>query len=174
MPGAIEVRRFRVGRVVAMRARSTRLRRWTAAAFAAVSVACGSTGPSGPLEEAQARLSAARKTWRSQSVGSYSFVFARGCFCTPESREPVRIFVREHRVEAVTTVATGAPRNASEFSTIDGLFDVIQEAISDGAASVRADYDSRLGFPRLVYIDFDERLADEEYSIEARDLIPIG
>ena len=82
--------------------------------------------------------------------------------------------MRNHRIESVVTVSTGAPRDASSFRTIDGLFDLIQEAISGDAALISAEYDSQRGFPGTIYIDFDERLADEEYSGEARDFVPIG
>lgn len=143
-------------------------------ALAAFGFACGPAGPSGPLGEAQARLNDARRTWRAQSVNSYSFVYARFCLCVPDALEPVRIVVRGQRVESVVTVSTGASRSPAEFRTIDGLFDMIQGAIDDGVASVVAEYDPRLGFPRTVYIDVDARLADEEVAFEARDLVPIG
>ena len=144
------------------------------AALAAFGSACGRAGPSGPLDEAQARLNDARRMWRSQSVSAYSYVYARSCFCAPDAREPVRIIVRSQRVQSVVTVSTGASRSPAEFRTIDGLFDMIQDAIDDGVASVVAEYDPRLGFPRTVYIDVDARLADEEVAFEARDLVPIG
>ena len=140
---------------------------------AILAVGCGITRPSGPLAAAQAELTEARRLWRSQGLTGYTYVLSRGCFCTPEYREPATVTVRGGRVVSAVSVATGEARDIAWFEPIDGLFDSIQEAIDDGAAQVQAEYDPARGYPILVYIDIDQRLADEEISYEAKALTPI-
>ena len=71
------------------------------------------------------------------------------------------------------SVATGQAKNLALYQTVDGLFDTIQKAIDGGAPLVQADYDPSHGYPSSVYIDLDQRLADEEISYEASGLKPI-
>ncbi len=46
--------------------------------------------------------------------------------------------------------------------TVEGLFDLIADAIARRAYSIQAAYHPDLGYPESVYIDYDERQADEE------------
>jgi hypothetical protein len=140
---------------------------------ALLAVGCGITEPSGPLAGAQADLTEARRLFRSQGLSDYSYVLTRGCFCTPEYREPTTVTIRGGRVVSAVSVSTGEPRNLDWYESIDGLFDSLQAAIDDDAARIQAEYDPARGYPISVYIDLDERLADEEISYEARALTPL-
>lgn len=140
---------------------------------ALLAAACGLTEPSGPHGEERARLADARRQWRAQGLADYTYVFSRSCFCVFEYREPVTVTVRRGNIVSVVTVASGSPREHSTYQTIEGLFDDIQQAIDEEAATIRADYDPLRGHPTSVYIDIDQRIADEEISFEARSLTPL-
>lgn len=140
---------------------------------ALLAAACGLTEPSGPHGEVKAHLLQARRQWVAQGLADYTYVFSRSCFCVFEYREPVTITVRGGNIVSVVTVANGSPRDSSTYQTIEGLFDDIQQAIDEEAATIRADYDPSRGYPTSVYIDIDQRMADEEISFEARSLAPL-
>ncbi len=140
---------------------------------ALLAAACGLTEPSGPHAEDQARLAEARQQWRAQGLADYTYVFSRSCFCVFEYREPVTITVRGGNIVSVVTVANGSPRESSTYQTIEGLFDDIQQAIDEDAATIRAEYDATRGYPKSAYIDIDQRIADEELSFEAKNLTPL-
>ena len=142
-------------------------------AFTVFSPGCGPTEPSGPHAEIQARLTNARALWRTQALNDYSYVFARSCFCAPDSREPATVTVRGGVITTVVGVTSGTQREPAQFKTIVGLFDLIQEAIDRNAATINVEFDPSRGFVTSAYIDADQRIADEEYSIEARSLVPI-
>ena len=89
-----------------------------------------------------------------------------------EGGQPVTITVRSGNIAAVASVANGSPREASTYQTVEGLFDQIQRAIDQDAASIRAEYDRTRGHPTSVYIDLDQRIADEEISFETTGLTP--
>jgi hypothetical protein len=57
--------------------------------------------------------------------------------------------------------------------SVEGWFDVIEEAI-DEAAAVEAEFDPTTGIPVSVYIDVDEMIADEEFGLAHRELTPEG
>lgn len=136
-------------------------------------VACGVTGPSDRLAGEQARLDQARARWRAQGIADYTYVFSRGCFCVTEYREPVTITVRGRSIASVVSVAGGVPRDPALYPTIEGLFDLVQNAIDEDAATIRTAYDAARGFLTSAYLDISERIADEELSVEARSLTPL-
>lgn len=109
-----------------------------------------------------------------QSVGStYAYDYQNVCFCGPDTRENVRITVRDGARVSVTSVDDGAPIPTARwpgFLTVDEIFDDIARALDTGAAAVRVTFDPTLGYPRDVYIDVDERIADEERGYAVREL----
>ncbi len=134
-------------------------------------------GESDALEKAQAELDRYRALWSSKSVEAYSFVLTPICFCPEDFVVPVTIRVKGEAVASVTFVKTGrAPEHDGfgRYVTIDQLFDVIQEAIEDGASEVAVTYDPEFGYPTEARIDYDTRMADEEYMFTATDYSPGG
>ena len=75
-------------------------------------------------------------------------------------------------------VDTGEPATAPLITipTIDALFDEIQDAINREAHLVIAEYDSQLGFPKSVSIDYIREAADDEmaFSVSAFHLLDIS
>jgi hypothetical protein len=142
---------------------------------ALAAAACGITGPT-PARHAgeQIRLDQARAQWRAQAIVDYTYVLSRGCFCVNEYREPVTITVRGRTIESVVTVAASVPRNAAEYPTIEGLFDQVQNAIDQNAATIHTEYDPARGYLVSGYFDYSERIADEEMAVAARSLTPLN
>ena len=67
----------------------------------------------------------------------------------------------------VTTVSSVAPNVGTipapeRFVPIEGLFALIQNAITQNAARIEVSYDETYGYPAELFIDYDERMADEE------------
>lgn len=134
---------------------------------------CGITEPSGPHAAEQAKLQSARRLWRSQGLSDYTYIFSRSCFCVTEYREAATVTVRGGAIVSATAVASGSARDLAWYYTVDGLFDLIQTAIDEDAATLRVEYDGTRGYVRSAYIDIDQRMADEELSFEARSLSPL-
>ncbi len=90
--------------------------------------------------------------------------FAWRCLCTTEHVQPVDLEVRDRALTAGAVAADGAALNAdrlAEYRTVEGLFDLIQAAIDDGAATIDVTYAAR-GYPAQVEIDYALRLSDDE------------
>lgn len=142
-------------------------------ALALAAAGCGITGASDPLDRERERLEQARAQWRSQGIADYRFTFRRACFCAPDVREPAVVTVRRGAIVSVESVATGSPQDPALYYTIEGLFDLLEDAIDQEAARLTADYDSALGYPRSAFIDRNEMIADEELGFQASDLQPM-
>ena len=122
------------------------------------------------LSAAQAELDRNRALWDTSRADDYSYVLAPICFCPPDVLEPVRISVLGRVVATVAYEESGkAPEHDGygRYVTIDDLFDTIQEAIDGKAADVAVTYDPEVGYPTDASLDYDTRMADEEYRFTA-------
>lgn len=128
------------------------------------------TGPSGFYE-----LDQARERWASRGWVTYSYELVRSCFCGyPAVGHRVEVVIDHGVVVEAYLVATGQPLPLStlaSFPTVEDLFDLAEDALYD-ADRFDIRYDSRLGFPRLLDIDWIEGALDDELVIHAERLFP--
>jgi hypothetical protein len=123
---------------------------------------CGILSPDGGV---RSELEENRERWEGARPTSYSVTVERLCFCGPDWRGPVRI-----RVEGATAVErvyvdSGLPVGADAapfFPTVDGLFQVILDALDRDAHEIRVSYDPGTGIPFDIWIDYEENTVDEE------------
>lgn len=116
------------------------------------------------LADPQDALDAARALWAANGSGDYNMTFSWQCFCVVDYVQRVDLEVRNGSVEDGTVTDGGAALTSeqlAEYSSVEQLFDLIQDAIDDGAAEIRTSYDAA-GYPAEVWIDFSRRIADEE------------
>lgn len=138
-------------------------------ALTAVPVAAGqgyeTTPDPGITNGAEQRaLSSARKTWKRQSVPSYTYNLSVNCFCPPTTN--VKIVVRNG------LPAKGTSKNLLARATVPRLFKTIQEAIDGKVAKLVVTYGKR-GVPRAIFIDGSERIADDEVGYIIRGFAPL-
>ena len=142
-------------------------------AFAVLALsAC--TSSSSPEE---VELEAKRTMFHEHMANSYEFTWRQSCECTQETAGPMRITVSNGAITSAAYVETSLPVPANvrqHLLTIDGIFDKIQDAIDDDAHMVTVVYDTELGFPSSVAVDYDELVADEELSLTITNLVPIA
>jgi hypothetical protein len=132
--------------------------------------AVGCDQSTAPEEDA---LRSARRRWANNGPAEYSFDLVRSCECTPEMVGPVRIRVQLGNVVAREYILNQSPvpaQYAAGFPSVEGLFDVIAAALRDDAYRVEVDYDSNNGFPRLISVDYDRAVADDEFVYTATNL----
>lgn len=113
-------------------------------------------------EEARAALAEARERWAQAGPADYTYVYRAQCFCIPSAIE--------------VTVAGGEIQSHEvlegelfgELISIDDVFAYIEDSLDQHPASIDVTYDEEFGYPRSVFVDFDEMMADEEfgYSVE--------
>jgi hypothetical protein len=116
-----------------------------------------------PIADWQAQMDQAKSAWESLAVTSYTYQYA------PQTQNldaanagPKWITV----VDGSFVSVIGVPLD-SDTPTIDDLFLRIQAAIHLPAFSVRVAYDEISGYPHDIYIDYDERIGDDEWIATA-------
>ncbi len=112
-----------------------------------------------------------RQLWDEQALSTYQYVFNGSCLCLPEYTAPVNIKVERGEWAEITTKADGTPvseKDWNRYKTIEELFDIIEEAFLQDAKEINVEYDPDLGYPTSVFIDYDERIADEERGFNVK------
>lgn len=117
--------------------------------------------------DVQQNLDDARTLWASNDFSIYEYTITYQCFCPTEELGPFTALVTEGEVTNLTEGST------KELATVQALFDMIQEAIDEGAATIEVSYDETTGHPTSVWIDIDEMMADEEHGVTVTDLVAI-
>ena len=93
---------------------------------------------------------------------SYRYALTRDVLCPPLA---CTIVVRNGRP------AAGTPASSPAQATVPRLFRLIQRAIDAKVARLSVRYGTR-GVPRSIYIDTDQRIADEESRLRGRAIHP--
>ena len=120
-----------------------------------------------------------RELWDSHSILDYSYEFKRSCFCQGEITAPVIIHVQNMSIIAVSEVSKDESVDAARwvyYLTVEELFDEIDAALDKDVYEIVVDYDSELGYPSSINIDFDKSTIDEEvgFLVELIDFNETG
>ena len=122
----------------------------------------------------QAALLQAQERWERSGVAGYGYTGAWVCFCPEEYRAATQVTVSDGKVTGVASADPGIDTipMPERFVPIEGLFALIQDAITNNAARVEVSYDETYGYPTSLFIDHDERMADEETSFAISSFTP--
>lgn len=137
---------------------------------ALVAAACSDT--TGVTEDS---LISHRALWEAAGLSTYQYDYRKQCECPPEELRPVRIEVHAglvKRVRYLDNLLTAESLLPSNYPTIDDLFDYIDEVSRTNAASLVVTYDSTLGYPTLISIDFRRDLTEDEFTLRVSNLEP--
>ena len=117
--------------------------------------ACGD-GPTAPAN----RLGEQRALWAAQVLTDYTFDVTKVCYwlCMGD----VRVTVKDGVITGVTELASEVARDPDTFRTINGLFDLVQDAYNRNAHEVHVEFDPSRGYPTQIWIDYVLMIADEE------------
>ena len=75
--------------------------------------------------------------------------------------------VSEEQIETLVYSDSGLtvkPENRRYFPTIDGLFDVVETVLKDGADDLEVRWHEDLGYPKTINIDYIQNAIDDEVS----------
>lgn len=106
-----------------------------------------------------------RALWEKARPAAYVYQVERVCFCAPDGRGPVRVHVLGTEPLQRFYTSTGAPVGEHlkpVFPSVDGLFDLLEDAVAGGAFQVQITWDPATGIPLDFWVDYDRNVADEE------------
>ena len=134
-----------------------------------------------PIPDTAADLDAAMDRWEANGFANYSMLFGRGCTCVPGELVATLHIEADSVVSFEDVVANQQPTNdsllaawnisLSSFESVEGLFGIIASAIEQSAFYIGATYHAELGFPEAVNIDYSVRVADDEITYIASDIV---
>lgn len=114
----------------------------------------------------QNELERQREIWNALSLVDYDFELGFSCYCEASLYSPALVYVRGGIVDSLRLnpyYPTPGEGIASRFRlTIPDLFDAIEDAQARNADSIYVDYDSTMGYPRLIRVDETFGVADDE------------
>jgi hypothetical protein len=124
-----------------------------------------------PVSDWQSDLDDAKSTWQSQSLDTYKYTYQRSCECTDDYTRPKLVEVVNGTIAAIDGSPVESIQRASvttDIPTLDGLLEVIQDAINQNAFQINVEYDPKYAYPTSIFIDYDEMMADEELIVTAK------
>lgn len=114
-----------------------------------------------------------REKWRKHDIASYSYRFSRYCYCPQSYVGPFRVFVVDNKVDSVFSYADSisVKDTLDEFTTIDGLFDLLDSEIDRKPADIYAEFNKEYGYPSIVRIDNIQNAIDDETGFNVDKLV---
>ena len=144
-------------------------------------LACNNADPDPMLARAQVELDSHRTLWEQTRSIDYTYEYNVLCECSDNFGQTVKVTVINGGIESVVYAESGESGKEGEppvfagsprYHTIDGLFDVIQDAITDEADQLTLSYDGEFGYPTNVAIDYNVSAIDDEYTLTANAYSP--
>jgi hypothetical protein len=108
-----------------------------------------------------------RALWASKRPSAYVYELQRICECTVDAQGPVRIRVQGTTVVERSYTASGVPVAsglAGVFPSMEGLFDLLEEAAKKDPWYMNMNWDPELGYPRDLYVDLKSNVMNDEIS----------
>ena len=116
-------------------------------------------------DQDQDALNRNQTLWKNAHLSSYSYTYKRMCFCPPEEDMVVKVQYGDVASASYSPSNTPVlPDRLDDLMTVEDFFQVIQEAITNKVARLDVTYNATLGYPERIFIDIDERMADEEIT----------
>ncbi len=116
-----------------------------------------------------AELADARELWEAEGPADYRFLVRRECFCG--NTGDFLVVVEDGVTVAARRAETGeAVEMLDDLPGVDGLFDLLEAALSRPADRVLAEFDADLGFPTSIDVDPDFQVSDDEVSYRILEL----
>lgn len=120
------------------------------------------------------QLRRAEQRWQQRAITSYEMTM-QVARLNSEEAPLIRIVVENGQVVSRTNVQTGQVLTGSEaagYLSIQGVFDLIREALGQRVPAIFVIYDEDYGFPTDLHIDYDQRRLSDDILILITDFSP--
>jgi hypothetical protein len=134
--------------------------------------ACG--GLLGPRDDDTHRelLESREKVWQEKGPSAYAMTVLHLANDDESSVRAVVLHVEAGRIVAGEYHDTGEVVAAAVLArhlTVEGMFDLIRDALNRRAVGISVNYDADYGFPREIMIDYTAQRADDDIYISVSD-----
>ncbi|MCB0391331.1 MAG: hypothetical protein KDD58_08570 [Bdellovibrionales bacterium] len=115
--------------------------------------------------------------WEESSAGkAYEYTYTKKCFCIDENSEikvsvdSSGIIVGVQKINQNGQFESLSNEELNQIVSIEDLFMTIKQKVDGDLDYVNVNYDENLGYPSLVYIDYDFRMIDDEISYKIKSI----
>lgn len=112
-----------------------------------------------------------KNEWKAKDISNYSFVWQNSCFCMREYTQPIKVHVSNGIIVEANYLDNGnkvGTEVKESIKTYDQIFALLEKYVGN-AAKTSINYDDKWAVPKSIFIDRDERMADEEITLSLRD-----
>ena len=109
-----------------------------------------------------------RSIWEARNLRDYQIDYQNKTFLPPEQMKPVFITVRSSSTESVVYQSNGQPVQEGSYADVEGLFELVRDAISWKCEEISVTFDPQLGYPISAWLSWDRRVADGGVGFTAR------
>lgn len=126
-----------------------------------------------PIKEDYSHIKDPQDRWAAYGLEDYMIIQQLGCFCP--HRGPFKVYVVNNQMKEVFDIESEKYyskefANNNRIRSVEKLFTLANSINADSVAYFQIEYDAKYGFPKLISIDFDSLIVDEEISYVTESL----
>ncbi len=111
-------------------------------------------------------VAAGRAVWERSNIDNYEMTYTTQCFCPP-----AEVTVRVADGVAVAATSNGQPINPTDAYTVDELYALLDQWVTQDIDRLDFAYDPATGVPSPIFGDISFTIADEELGITVADFV---
>ena len=106
--------------------------------------------------------------WKKKGISNYEMTMKISCYCIQGRVGPHHIVVENDKIKTVNNLAYDSTKTGP-ILTINELFDFIIISLAKNTYQHSLDYNAIFHYPKYIYFDFSQQIADEEVGYEITD-----
>ena len=106
--------------------------------------------------------------WKKKGVSNYEMTMKISCYCIQGRVGPHHIVVENDKIKTVNNLPYDSTKTGP-ILTINELFDFIIISLAKNPYQHFLDYNAIFHYPKYIYFDFSQQIADEEVGYEITD-----
>lgn len=125
--------------------------------------------------EVVTEIQANKEKWVSHAITGYQIEMQKLCFCSPDAVRLMIFEVENDEIKTVRYADSGDevdPSLYNQYSTVEGLFALVEQALEKNPADLSIAYDEEYGYIKELTIDYKKDIADDEVTIIASNIKP--
>jgi hypothetical protein len=103
--------------------------------------------------------------WKKKGISNYEMTMKISCFCIQARVGPHLIIVENDKIKTVNNLPYDSTKTGP-ILTINELFDFIISSLAKNPHQHSLDYDAIFYYPKKIFFDFNNQIADEEIGYE--------
>ena len=114
-----------------------------------------------------------KKIWEASGINHYELEVQKLCFCLPDAVRLMVFEVEDNVIKSVRYADSGDEVDTglyNQYNTVDGMFKLVEEAFQTDPAEISVAYNEKFGYIKELTIDYQENIADDEFTIIASNL----